>query len=643
MHRDRPQPGQQLEAGADERRRAAVVTKETTTQPAGSRTQTNLQSTTLTPSPRIIAQRQQMDSIARSPRMVAQRQQLDSMLGGRSVAEAMPLPQPLSAGIEALSGLDMSGVRVYRNSDQPAQLNAHAYTQGQTIHLGPGQEQHLAHEAWHVVQQQQGRVRGSTQLAGVSINDDPALEREADVMGAKALQALADSHGSVAGAFGSQQPLTPLQLSANPPVAQLLKLTDPGPRKEKTEKWPQAAPFQLAAVQFSADYDITQYATEIKAYGARCLDAETIPVIELRMYDAATPDSAQKYVAEARKLLVPIIGGEYFDLICSMLRDETLTPEKNMDEEQQSKALGEFAKWLRTVTDVPVQGPLTQDKTRAEALNPPAGKMLTGGMMIPLPEALHFATLNETQLQEIYAQTGQQRYSLHHRLLAKVLLQTEKPKVNVNPSRLRRNSLVRPDTVTITNLVTGSETDTLQSTLAACWAALKKGAKQVYLIIEARGDDGSRRAARQIEALQKAGLTVDFIQEIQGAKGVQQSGVMLNEPGEIIPTRVKVRVHFKIVGRNKMEQWLQADALKQYISKYTYEYWYEQQVHSDVSDALEYENVYYPNYLDDLCALFPQYVVAIHDLNPAAFKRTYPHHQDLYEKQVAANREVEAL
>ena len=83
----------------------------------------------------------------------------------------------------------MDHVRVHYNSDKPAQMNALAYAQGSEIHLGPGQEKHLPHEAWHVVQQVQGRVRATHQMrTGVEINDDPALEREADVMGALALQ-----------------------------------------------------------------------------------------------------------------------------------------------------------------------------------------------------------------------------------------------------------------------------------------------------------------------------------------------------------------------------------------------------------------------------------------------------------------------
>lgn len=99
------------------------------------------------------------------------------------------LPDNLKSGIESLSGYSMDDVKVHRNSDKPAQLQAHAYAQGTDIHLGPGQEKHLPHEAWHVVQQKQGRVKPTMQMKGkVNVNDDAGLEKEADVMGAKALQ-----------------------------------------------------------------------------------------------------------------------------------------------------------------------------------------------------------------------------------------------------------------------------------------------------------------------------------------------------------------------------------------------------------------------------------------------------------------------
>lgn len=100
------------------------------------------------------------------------------------------LPDQLKSGIENLSGYSMDDVKVHYNSSQPGQLNAHAYAQGSDIHVAPGQEQHLPHEAWHVVQQKQGRVKPTMQMkAGVPVNDDAGLENEADVMGARALSA----------------------------------------------------------------------------------------------------------------------------------------------------------------------------------------------------------------------------------------------------------------------------------------------------------------------------------------------------------------------------------------------------------------------------------------------------------------------
>lgn len=103
-------------------------------------------------------------------------------------AQTGGLPAPLKSGIESLSGMAMDHVRVHYNSPQPAQLQAHAFAQGHTIHLAPGQEKHLPHEAWHVVQQAQGRVPVTRQMKrGLAINDNQGLEREADSMGARAM------------------------------------------------------------------------------------------------------------------------------------------------------------------------------------------------------------------------------------------------------------------------------------------------------------------------------------------------------------------------------------------------------------------------------------------------------------------------
>jgi len=97
------------------------------------------------------------------------------------------LPANLKSGIESVSGFSMDDVRVHYNSSKPAQLQAFAYAQGSDIHVAPGQEKHLPHEAWHVVQQNQGRVRPALQMkAGGAFNNDQALEREADMMGNRA-------------------------------------------------------------------------------------------------------------------------------------------------------------------------------------------------------------------------------------------------------------------------------------------------------------------------------------------------------------------------------------------------------------------------------------------------------------------------
>ncbi|MFZ6769405.1 DUF4135 domain-containing protein [Undibacterium sp. Di26W] len=113
------------------------------------------------------------------------------------------LPHQLKAGIESLSGMRMDHVKVNYNSGKPAQLNAHAYAQGSEIHMAPGQERYVPHEAWHVVQQAQGRVRPTMQMKlGVAVNDDAGLEAEADAMGARALDVGTGIGGQVAQSMG---------------------------------------------------------------------------------------------------------------------------------------------------------------------------------------------------------------------------------------------------------------------------------------------------------------------------------------------------------------------------------------------------------------------------------------------------------
>jgi hypothetical protein len=154
---------------------------------------------------------------------VVQRAQPSGAEQASGGAQARPnrtgLPDGLKAGIESLSGVSMDAVRVHHNSSKPAEVNALAYAQGSDIHLGPGQERHLPHEAWHVVQQAQGRVRPTMQMKdGIQVNDDHGLEHEADVMGERAARMA--EHPAPASELASTSPAGPAQLRLDGEVMQ---------------------------------------------------------------------------------------------------------------------------------------------------------------------------------------------------------------------------------------------------------------------------------------------------------------------------------------------------------------------------------------------------------------------------------------
>jgi hypothetical protein len=144
-----------------------------------------------------VSQLRAIQEMANNSPQAKQTAQLQAMADNYTAQKQQPiqkkenntgLPDNLKTGMENLSGMSLDDVKVHRNSDKPAQLQAHAYAQGSDIHLASGQEKHLPHEAWHVVQQKQGRVKPTMQMKGkVNINDDVGLEKEADVMGVKAM------------------------------------------------------------------------------------------------------------------------------------------------------------------------------------------------------------------------------------------------------------------------------------------------------------------------------------------------------------------------------------------------------------------------------------------------------------------------
>ena len=143
------------------------------------------------------------------------------------------LPDGLKSGMESLSGLSLNDVKVHRNSDKPAQLQAHAYAQGTDIHLAPGQEKHLPHELGHVVQQKEGRVKPTVQLKDkVNINDDSGLEKEADVFGEKAHSISKNTEkGSEVGVVQQKEKMRNEVLQGKFVQANLIQLASDGSKK----------------------------------------------------------------------------------------------------------------------------------------------------------------------------------------------------------------------------------------------------------------------------------------------------------------------------------------------------------------------------------------------------------------------------
>jgi hypothetical protein len=160
--------------------------------------------------PALVAQRAAVERLSR--RRATGPQPTPSAGSAPEAGNRTGLPDRLKSGVERLSGLSMDDVRVHRNSGEPARLGALAFAKGGEIHLGPGQERHLPHEAWHVVQQKQGRVKPNLQMKGIPLNDDEGLEAEADRMGERA------------SGLGSLEPATPTApaASARPVVQRMI-------------------------------------------------------------------------------------------------------------------------------------------------------------------------------------------------------------------------------------------------------------------------------------------------------------------------------------------------------------------------------------------------------------------------------------
>ncbi len=101
-----------------------------------------------------------------------------------------PLPKDFQGKMENAFSADFSAVRVHQGP-QPASIGAKSFAHGNDIFLAPGTspatpagQKLLAHELTHIVQQRAGRLQVPK---GTVLVEDPALEKEADALGAKAL------------------------------------------------------------------------------------------------------------------------------------------------------------------------------------------------------------------------------------------------------------------------------------------------------------------------------------------------------------------------------------------------------------------------------------------------------------------------
>jgi len=142
-------------------------------------------------------------------------------------ADHTGMPAPVRAKMENVFKADFSNVRVHPASARAVELGALAFAQGNEIHVAPGHwapetpkgQELLGHELGHVMQQWTGKAKTTELHMGVGLNDEPALEREADVMGMRA------AHGRVAGEpilhrrTGQPRANAPIQRRVNPEAA----------------------------------------------------------------------------------------------------------------------------------------------------------------------------------------------------------------------------------------------------------------------------------------------------------------------------------------------------------------------------------------------------------------------------------------
>lgn len=154
-----------------------------------------------------------------------------------------PLPDQLRTHMEAAFGVDLSAVRVHTDSAAAEAVGAQAYAQGNDVHFAPGKFdpssqtglELIGHELTHVIKPAQDRPQHKG-----AIVEDPALEHEADVLGARA--ARGERVDVTVGASGNgviqrkPQPNTAAPSNAPTPIVRVDQpaTTKPFPRQQVT-------------------------------------------------------------------------------------------------------------------------------------------------------------------------------------------------------------------------------------------------------------------------------------------------------------------------------------------------------------------------------------------------------------------------
>jgi hypothetical protein len=127
-----------------------------------------------------------------------------------SLGSGAPLPDGVRGSMEHSFGADFSAVRVHESNAASA-VGARAFARGDDLCFAPGQfdpastsgRELIGHELAHVVQQRDGRVSPATAQGDAGVVADPALEAEADELGARAARGDVVASASASGGGGA--------------------------------------------------------------------------------------------------------------------------------------------------------------------------------------------------------------------------------------------------------------------------------------------------------------------------------------------------------------------------------------------------------------------------------------------------------